>query len=56
MRMVAEGVQTTYAAMDLSVRENVEMPISAQMNAILKDGHPPRDAIRELMERELKGE
>jgi glycerol-3-phosphate dehydrogenase (NAD(P)+) len=56
MKMVAEGVQTTYAAMDLARRHNVEMPITAQMHAILKDGQPPRDAIRELMERKLKGE
>ncbi len=56
MKMVAEGVQTTYAAMDLARRHSVEMPITAQMHAILKDGQPPRDAIRELMERKLKGE
>jgi glycerol-3-phosphate dehydrogenase (NAD(P)+) len=55
-RMVAEGVETTFAAMDLASRHRVEMPITAQMNAILKEGRPPREAIRELMERELKGE
>jgi len=42
--------------MDLASRHRVEMPITAQMNAILKEGRPPREAIRELMERELKGE
>ncbi len=55
-RMVAEGVQTTYAAIGLAQRHNVEMPITTQMYAILKEGRPPRAAIRELMERELKGE
>lgn len=56
MKMVAEGVQTTYAALDLAARFNVEVPITAQMNAVLRDGKPPRDALRELMERSLKEE
>ena len=56
MKMVAEGVETTYAAVDLARRYGVEMPIAEQMNAILRLGRPPREAIRELMERSLKGE
>lgn len=56
MRMVAEGIQTTYAAMELACRAGVEMPITTQMYAILKEGRSPRDAIRELMERTLKEE
>lgn len=56
MRMVAEGVQTTFAAVELARIHGVEMPIAQQMNAILRDGRPPREAIRELMERSLKGE
>jgi glycerol-3-phosphate dehydrogenase (NAD(P)+) len=56
MRMVAEGVETTYAASDLARRHGVDMPITGQMYAILKLGRPPREAIRELMERSLKGE
>lgn len=56
MRMVAEGVQTTYAAMELAGRMNVEMPITRQVLAILRDGRPPREALRELMERSLKEE
>jgi len=56
MRMVAEGVQTTFAAVELARLHGVEMPIAQQMNAILRDGRPPREAIRELMERSLKGE
>jgi glycerol-3-phosphate dehydrogenase (NAD(P)+) len=55
-RTVAEGVSTTYAAMDLSRRCGVEMPIAAQVNAILRGGRSPREAIRELMERSLKSE
>lgn len=56
MRMVAEGIQTTYAAMDLAHQCGVEMPITAQVNAILRAECSPREAIRELMERSLKGE
>ncbi len=56
MRMVAEGIQTTFAAMDLARRHGVEMPITAQMYAILRDGRPPADAVRDLMERTLKEE
>ena len=56
MRMVAEGVQTTYAAVDLAQRQRVEMPITSQMDAIFRHGKAPRDAIRDLMDRTLKGE
>lgn len=56
MRMVAEGVNTTYAAVELGQRFGIDLPIIQQMNAILRFGRPPREAIRELMERSLKGE
>ena len=54
--MVAEGVLTTNAAIGLSKKYGVEMPISEQMYAILHDGKSPRDAIRELMTRPGKAE
>ena len=54
--MVAEGVETTKAALDLAHRESIEMPIIEQMHAILYQGKPPRDALRDLMERSLKPE
>ena len=56
MNMVAEGIQTTYAAVDLARRESVEMPITAQMYEVLRHGKPPREALRDLMERSLKSE
>jgi glycerol-3-phosphate dehydrogenase (NAD(P)+) len=56
MKMVAEGIQTTRAAIDLARREGIEMPITEQVYAIIELGKPPRDAIRELMERSLKPE
>ena len=55
-RMVAEGVRTTAATVELARRHGIEMPITEQMHAVLYGGRPPRDAIRELMERPLKTE
>lgn len=56
MKMVAEGVRTTAAAMDLARRHGVEMPIAEQMEALLAGERTPREAIRLLMERSLKDE
>lgn len=56
MKMVAEGVKTTNAAVELARRYAVEMPISDQMFQMLHSGIAPRDAIQRLMERSLKGE
>jgi glycerol-3-phosphate dehydrogenase (NAD(P)+) len=56
MRMVAEGVNTTAATMQLARKLHVEMPITEQMHAVLFEGRAPREAIRELMERRLKQE
>ncbi len=56
MKMVAEGIKTTNATVDLARRYNVETPIAARMYEMLHFGLPPREAIRKLMERSLKGE
>jgi glycerol-3-phosphate dehydrogenase (NAD(P)+) len=56
MTMVAEGVPTTRAAVDLARREKVEMPITEQMYEIIERGKDPLAAVRELMERSLKPE
>lgn len=56
MKMVAEGIKTTNAAVDLARRHGVEMPITAQMFEMLHFSVAPREAIRRLMERQLKGE
>jgi glycerol-3-phosphate dehydrogenase (NAD(P)+) len=55
-RMVAEGVGTASAVWALAQRNNVEMPFTEQMHALLYDGRSPRDAIRDLMVRPLKNE
>jgi len=49
--MVAEGVLTTTAAVGLARKVGVEMPITEQMHAILQQGKPVQDAIRDLMKR-----
>ena len=56
MKMVAEGIKTTHAAVDLARRCSVEMPIAEQMFQMLNFGISPREAIQRLMVRSLKGE
>ncbi len=56
MKMVAEGVKTTSAAVELAERHAIEMPICRQMYQMLQFGMPPREAIRQLMERPMRGE
>jgi len=53
---VAEGIFTTTAAVGLAHARGIEMPITAQMHAILHQGKSPRDAIHELMTRSNKSE
>ena len=55
-RMVAEGVGSAAATLELARRAGVEMPITEQVHAVLTAGRVTRDAIRELMERRLKQE
>jgi glycerol-3-phosphate dehydrogenase (NAD(P)+) len=54
--MVAEGIFTTDAAMQLARTRGIEMPITEQMHAILTRGKTPREAIQELMTRSSKSE
>jgi glycerol-3-phosphate dehydrogenase (NAD(P)+) len=56
MRMVAEGVYTTEPLMALAREHQIEMPITAQVDAILHAGKSPKGAIRDIMERPLKRE
>jgi glycerol-3-phosphate dehydrogenase (NAD(P)+) len=56
MKAVAEGVRTTPAVHELSRRLGVEMPITAQVYAILNEGRDPGEAVRELMMRDPKPE
>jgi glycerol-3-phosphate dehydrogenase (NAD(P)+) len=56
MSMVAEGVDTTAAALQLASKFSVDLPITGQVDLILRGERSPREAIRELMERTLKRE
>jgi glycerol-3-phosphate dehydrogenase (NAD(P)+) len=54
--MVAEGVGTAKAAVDLAARLGVELPIAEQVCAILYENKSARVALRELFTRDLKPE
>jgi len=56
MRMVAEGVETCGAAVALGAKFGMDLPIIQQMDAVMSDKKTPQDAVRELMDRALKGE
>ena len=56
MRMVAEGVETTRATHELAQREEIEMPIVAEVYAVLFEDRPPEEAVRNLMLRDPKPE
>ena len=56
MKEVAEGVKTAYATVNIAEKLGVEMPIVEQVRRILDGEIPPREAIRELMDRSLKNE
>ena len=56
MQNVAEGVDTTPAAVDLADRLGVEMPIARMTYNILFDGLSVQDAIAELMGRDPTSE
>jgi glycerol-3-phosphate dehydrogenase (NAD(P)+) len=56
MRMVAEGVRTTRSAHELAVKLYVDMPLTAQIHAMLYKGQSPRGALAALMGRDLKPE
>ncbi len=56
MNMVAEGVKTTRAVLDLADGYGIEMPIAQQVGRVLYEGARPRDAVLSLMTREAKPE
>lgn len=56
MHMVAEGVKTSESVHFLAKSKKVEMPIAEKVFEILHCGKPAREAVLELMSRELKSE
>ena len=49
--MVAEGVRTTVAVKRLAQREQVEMPITEQVHALLHEDKPVAEAVQDLLSR-----
>jgi glycerol-3-phosphate dehydrogenase (NAD(P)+) len=56
MKMVAEGVRTTGAALALGARAGVELPIAEQMAAVLDGRKDARTAVEDLMLRPQRAE
>jgi glycerol-3-phosphate dehydrogenase (NAD(P)+) len=56
MKMVAEGVRTTEAALALAARHGVELPIATQVAELLNGRKDPRAALSELMIRPQRAE
>jgi glycerol-3-phosphate dehydrogenase (NAD(P)+) len=56
MRMVAEGVRTTHAALELGARTGIELPVTQKMDEVMSGGKPPRLAVEELMLRPQRSE
>ena len=56
MEMVAEGVETARSIHGLTQNNNIEMPICEQIYKVLFENISPRQAILELMSRELVDE
>ncbi len=54
--MVVEGYHALEAAMELSKKYEVEMPITEAVYNIIKNGVTPEDAMRALMARDIKSE
>lgn len=54
VKQVVEGVYSAKAALELSKKYDVELPIIEQVNLILFEGKAPADAVIELMLRDRK--
>jgi glycerol-3-phosphate dehydrogenase (NAD(P)+) len=56
MKMVAEGVRTTSAALELGKQYGVELPIAHQMADVMAGRRTPVEALGELMVRRQREE
>jgi glycerol-3-phosphate dehydrogenase (NAD(P)+) len=56
MHMIAEGVKSSLAVVELAGRVGVEVPIASQVVQVLHHGRSPLAALSTLMEREMKSE
>jgi glycerol-3-phosphate dehydrogenase (NAD(P)+) len=56
MNEIAEGIRTTKAVKKLADNLGIEMPITNEVSAVVYDGKPAREAVTELMTRQLREE
>ena len=56
MRMIAEGVRTSKAAVELAKNNGVEIPITESVYRIIYEGSHPKDEMKRLLSRPLKDE
>ena len=56
VKMVVEGVYSAKAAMELSLKYDIEMPIVENVNKILFEDYPAKDALHDLLTRDRKKE
>lgn len=56
LKTVAEGVKTAKATRALARKHGVEMPVVDEVYQIIYEGKDPRQALKDLMGRELKNE
>ncbi|MEX0715857.1 MAG: NAD(P)H-dependent glycerol-3-phosphate dehydrogenase [Planctomycetaceae bacterium] len=56
MDAVAEGVTTTKSVHELAQQQGIDMPITAEVHAVLFEGKSPAEATDDLMLRPPKGE
>jgi glycerol-3-phosphate dehydrogenase (NAD(P)+) len=56
MVMVAEGVETTKSVYLLAKKHDIEMPITVEVYKALFEDKSPREAVKDLMLRQLKPE
>lgn len=56
VKMVVEGVYSAKAAIALAKKYHVDMPIIEQVNEVLFEDKPAKEAVKELMLRDKKVE
>ncbi len=47
--MVAEGVKTSSAVMELAEQNGIEMPIAREVHGVVNQGQPAQEAFRGLL-------
>jgi glycerol-3-phosphate dehydrogenase (NAD(P)+) len=56
LSQIAEGIRTARSAHELARRLGIDMPITEQIDRVLHEGKPPKQAVSDLMTRALKAE